>query len=364
MEATQDWGERLEEEIARAFSEKELERDSPQPCPAEAAGSVAASLGRLLLELYPLALTASIGEFETQLFSLLREHLDFDSAWLGRSTLVDGTPLMHSNALYRLGPDFLSGWEEIKFKDPLVPLVKSAPGQPVHMLITDERMCPEFRRFTERHDMAQLLCVISVDPALNLWTHLSLYRNSLVPRFSARDAELGQLVMPHIASVLNINRVQYLERVRHRTGTQRVSAAICDSAGVMLYADAAFADLVLLEWPEWRGGRLPAPLLPALLGNERGAFVGAHLSLHAEKLGDMHLVQVRPRAAIDVLTPKELSVARLFGEGLTYKAVARRLGLSPATVRHHLRQAYSKLHIQNKGEIAWLLTHAEATMVQ
>ncbi|NML29132.1 helix-turn-helix transcriptional regulator [Zoogloea sp. G-4-1-14] len=73
------------------------------------------------------------------------------------------------------------------------------------------------------------------------------------------------------------------------------------------------------------------------------------------------------REATTILTrgaPKELSVARLFGEGLTYKAVARRLGLSPATVRHHLRQAYSKLHIQNKGEIAWLLTHAEAAMAQ
>lgn len=360
MNATHDWGARLEVEIARAFSDKELERDASQPCAAtEGESSVAASLGRLLLELYPHALTANIGEFENQLFSLLREHLDFDSAWLGRSTLVDGTPLMHSNALYHLGRNFLSDWEDIKYQDPLVPLVKASPGSAVRMLVTDERMCPEFRRFTEQHNMAQLQCVIAVDPALNLWTHLSLYRNSLVPRFSARDAELAELVMPHVASVLNINRVQHLERVRHRTGSQRLSAAICDSAGVMLYADVSFADLVLLEWPEWRGGRLPAPLLEPLLSDEKGAFVGADLSLQAEKLGDMHLVQVRPRAAIDVLTPKELSVARLFGEGLTYKAVARKLGLSPATVRHHLRQAYTKLHIQNKGEIAWLLTHAE-----
>jgi DNA-binding CsgD family transcriptional regulator len=360
METTPGWGERLEVEIARALSVKELEQDAPQPCTAvETHGSVAASFGRLLLELYPLALTASIGDFEVQLFSLLREHLDFDSAWLGRSTLIDGTPLMHSNALYRLNPSFLSNWEDIKYQDPLVPLVKASPGRAVRMLVTDERMCPEFRRFTEKHNMAQLLCVISVDPALNLWTHLSLYRNSLVPRFAEKDIELAELVMPHIASVLNINRVQYLERVMHRTSNQRVSAAICDGAGVMLYADASFADLVLLEWPDWKGGRLPSPLLPALLANERGAFVGAHLSLQAEKLGDMRLVQIRPRSAIDVLTPKELSVARLFGEGLTYKAVARRLGLSPATVRHHLRQTYSKLHIQNKGEIAWLLTHAD-----
>ncbi|MCX7177515.1 MAG: helix-turn-helix transcriptional regulator, partial [Proteobacteria bacterium] len=52
-------------------------------------------------------------------------------------------------------------------------------------------------------------------------------------------------------------------------------------------------------------------------------------------------------------------VARLYGEGMTYKAVAKQMGISPATVRHHLRQAYTKLRIQNKGEIAWLLSRYE-----
>jgi DNA-binding CsgD family transcriptional regulator len=45
-----------------------------------------------------------------------------------------------------------------------------------------------------------------------------------------------------------------------------------------------------------------------------------------------------------------------FARGSSYKEVARDLGLAPATVRHHLRQVYAKLHIQDKGAIAWMLS--------
>lgn len=60
-----------------------------------------------------------------------------------------------------------------------------------------------------------------------------------------------------------------------------------------------------------------------------------------------------------LLSPRERSVAVLYGQGLTYKEVARRLGISPATVRHHLRQAYAKLGIQDKAEISWVLAEDE-----
>lgn len=77
-----------------------------------------------------------------------------------------------------------------------------------------------------------------------------------------------------------------------------------------------------------------------------------------------HLVSVldqrRPRPARDTalapLSPREAEVARLFGQGLSYKAVARTLDSSPATVRHHLRQAYAKLGITSKVQMARLVS--------
>lgn len=52
------------------------------------------------------------------------------------------------------------------------------------------------------------------------------------------------------------------------------------------------------------------------------------------------------------LSPREQEALRLAGEGLSAKEVARRLGLSPGTVRNLLSEAYLKLGAKNRLE-AW-----------
>ncbi len=52
------------------------------------------------------------------------------------------------------------------------------------------------------------------------------------------------------------------------------------------------------------------------------------------------------------LSPREQEALRLAGEGLSAKEVARRLGLSPGTVRNLLSEAYLKLGARNRLE-AW-----------
>ena len=51
------------------------------------------------------------------------------------------------------------------------------------------------------------------------------------------------------------------------------------------------------------------------------------------------------------LSPRELAVALLYAQGHTNKEVARLLGLSPATVRTYLRDAYQLLGVTNKIEL-------------
>jgi DNA-binding NarL/FixJ family response regulator len=50
------------------------------------------------------------------------------------------------------------------------------------------------------------------------------------------------------------------------------------------------------------------------------------------------------------LTPKEKEVLKYLSEGLSYKMVADRLGISYFTVNAHVKKIYEKLHVHSLGE--------------
>jgi DNA-binding CsgD family transcriptional regulator len=63
----------------------------------------------------------------------------------------------------------------------------------------------------------------------------------------------------------------------------------------------------------------------------------------------------RPENGWAALTPTELDVARLLGQGLTNRAAAERLYVSPNTVGTHARNVFRKLGVRSRAELASLL---------
>jgi DNA-binding NarL/FixJ family response regulator len=52
----------------------------------------------------------------------------------------------------------------------------------------------------------------------------------------------------------------------------------------------------------------------------------------------------------NLLTPREQEVLDCLAQGLPYKQIGDKIGLSINTIRTHLRHIYEKLHVQSRTE--------------
>jgi DNA-binding NarL/FixJ family response regulator len=55
--------------------------------------------------------------------------------------------------------------------------------------------------------------------------------------------------------------------------------------------------------------------------------------------------------AAEVLTPRELEIVRMAGEGLRNRGIAERLSISEGTVKVHLHNIYDKLGVEGRLEM-------------
>lgn len=96
-----------------------------------------------------------------------------------------------------------------------------------------------------------------------------------------------------------------------------------------------------------KGARLPE-LQAALDGIAEG---GSPMSPRiARRLIDDLLGPAAPPASADDISARERKVLRAVAAGQTHKEIAAELGISPATVRSHLKHIYKKLHAVGRAQ--------------
>ena len=119
---------------------------------------------------------------------------------------------------------------------------------------------------------------------------------------------------------------------------------VADAELVLADAGSAVApDQVVLRLGP--GGSVPANLAPAQLDAAlRAVAVGLRVSLPTPAEG-FAAAESRP-----LLTPRELEILACLGEGLSNKAVARRLGISAHTVKFHLEAVFAKLGATTRAD--------------
>jgi two-component system, NarL family, nitrate/nitrite response regulator NarL len=136
----------------------------------------------------------------------------------------------------------------------------------------------------------------------------------------------------------------------HTVVDQAADVVLCDLLpGSTPPPEADAPVLVLTDGPapDLLAGILPRSVEQAQLDAGLRA-VAAGLMVRAP--GAAPVTGFRAAEEIPPLTPREVEVLSLVGQGMTNKAVARRLGISVHTVKFHLEALFAKLEATSRAE--------------
>lgn len=312
---------------------------------------------KLLLELYRGASERPIEEFQDFALELIKPVLRFESGRWGVGCLAaDGFTPGHVH-LNNETDESVASWEEVIGQDTIVSAVLARPGITLADCVPSRYVGKGFtgiRDYARKYRHQNVLATAFVGPGRRTAEWLSFYRGDADDCFSERERQICERLMPHLLQSLSINRNLHLHGLREQVGP-RASFALADLKGRLWFAEADFHRLIVREWPAWLEPALPRQLVDALTRRPGEPYAGKHIRLAAAPLGKLMLLKGRPRSPVDELTPRELEIARAYGSGLTHREVAVQYGISPETVRHHLRAVFGKLGICDKAELSRFL---------
>lgn len=167
------------------------------------------------------------------------------------------------------------------------------------------------------------------------------------PRVGGLAAELVEFAWRHELVLLTVDGLELLAESLAATAPER--AARLAAAATVWRAESGYVQRFVPD-PSTQADRLAS-----LEAAQPGAWAeGATLSLvdvvafATRGRGE----RGRPTHGWDSLTPTEVKVVQLVAEGLSNDDVARRLLMSPATVKTHLTHVYAKTGTANRNELS------------
>lgn len=320
-------------------------------CGLSESTEVLANFSSLLWQINRVAQENSLSDFYPETLETVQSLISFDCAWWGRTALVEGKIEEHSRYLYKLPESYFSDWRAIEHQDVTVGKAHSTPGESV--IVDMQNATPGLGWLANKYDLGELLCVLYINPRTQLSDHVSLYRRPGKAGFELQDRVLLTNLICHLSAALDVAQVRTLVACRENLDSRQMhlALAVCDRHGTLHGAERSFSNLLNEEWPDWTGPQLPIDV------GEPG-YKGKNIRIHCLPILDLWLLTIYRICPLDALTERELSVAKKFSEGLTYKEIAKQLSIAPSTVRHHLRNSYLKLNVHDKASMAKLISSA------
>lgn len=315
-----------------------------------------AQLSASLLHLYRLALHPDVAVFQNSAVRHLLEKVQFDGCLWGSGVLGDSQ--LHHVHPWQVDPRILGLINADVEHNVVAQHCMAAPGVAHAFDRAALRPNPAADCLMQHFGFEQVMVIAVVDPESGVIDSLGLLRREGQSPFGAHERRWLELLMPHLQIMLRLCLLTHLQGRREQGVSVRERLALSDPCGVVHIMEHGFAELLREQWPDWRGPWLP----PGLINADAPARApDAALRVSVDEACERLLVRVRRSSPVDRLSPQERAVSTAYAQGQSHKEVARALGVTPATVRHHLRRVYSKLAVDDKAALAQCLGESEPT---
>lgn len=299
------------------------------------------TFSQLLLDIYAMAQTVPIKDFQESVLILINKCLPFSSAMWGTATMTNGGIDIHTLHLHNTTMQMIHEYESVKHLDHFALETSKKEKATISFSAADART-PEHRAFLMKFGHVHGLITHELNPYTNFTQWLSLFRKDESAVCTMQELELLDNLFPHLTQALAINRKAYMETLIGDERRERWSVAIADKRGVLYHADIEFFKLLSADFTLVNATHLPNALITALTSNLKD-YKCQHAIYSVSLEGDILFLKSRKRLPADSLSQREHEVAVMLASGLSLKEIALKLGRSPETIRTHVKSIYAKL---------------------
>ena len=320
--------------------------------PADAMAPVLAAFSQQLLGLHTLARQHEVERFMVAALTEFRSLVPFASAWWGECSDQSevGPPINWQHGSIGLAPSLAEEWNDISDSDAFGQGSMRSLGR-VCRASGHESDSAQAEQFSRRHDLFHAMAVTLELTDSGLMFFVSLYRGEHGAAFDDLEAILFGEYCRHLMQQWQ-ERLQATMRRASLAGSE--GFALCAPSGSLVYIGAAVARAVQRTFQGWQGTELPIAMVERLAQLPSTMRLGRD-TVGFSACGGLVSLSLGPASSGSALPPRERAAAVLYAAGHSYKTIARQLGLSPATVRTYLRNAYLQLGVRNKVELGSLL---------
>jgi len=302
---------------------------------------------------YRSTLDISLPEYRTAMLREVQKLISFDAGLWATSSEYSGR--FHSLSLLGLDDGFGQRLQHDRNARPILTAIhrQTSTVRPQAEILPDADFyaSPIFERLCQPFGIRQLVGSARRQPESGLHAMVGLFRFDQRQPFTQDDRRIISHLIFHLMNAGAMATSIYLQKNSRNDG--RHGSVVCDSLGFHYGFDRDFGRLMREHFPAWDGGPLPFDLPER---RDQTSFAREGLRFRQEPLGDLIHLSAWRNGPLDTLTAREREIVVSVCRGLSYKEVARPLGIAPSTVSNHLYRVFEKLGITSRTELAKLVS--------